>query len=481
MVHLPLPPEGGPDGGEPCDTVDELMASLNRFALAYGYQLVKRNGTNPRNGIYTRYYVYCDRGAVRPDEGHGIRRSSIRKINCPFVATVKGDRFTGFKWVFYLHDATKLDHNHDPSEGPTAYLTSRRLTEPEKLMIRSMAQNNIQMRDIYACFKTAFPDYEVTYKDVNNYIQNCCREKLNGYTGTQAFVKYLQDNNLPYRIRYEEDDPTRIAGVTVEGFEGAWQRLINEFGEGQEDVVKYLEDTYFPYRYEWANCYTSSYRNYGIRTTSPVELSHKNLKSYLISNRGDLLKVAESLERMVRKMMDDYRDTLNAQSTRMRKTFLGRAWLGYLTMICSYKAVDLIAIKHRKAEACIPLPIRPPKTLRPCPPGGCAFERQCGLPCAFKIFKVMEKNDEQPYGGELQKSDVDTKWLTGRNLADGEPLLLIKEPYTQEPRRRPRNGAITLRQALSRHHGRRELHPTVRRYPSQWELIDLDSDEDEPN
>lgn len=269
---------------------------------------------------------------------------------------------------------------------------------------------------------------------------------------------------------------------TEADFNAAWHRLIDEFGEDQKAIVDYLEETYLPYRYEWANCFISQYRNYGTRTTSPVESSHKNLKSYLQNNRGDLLKIAESLERMVAKMKDDYRDTLNLQSTRVRTTYLGREWLGTLTMVCSYKAIDLLAIEHRKAEACIPSPSRPfPRTLQPCPPEGCHFEQQYGLPCAFKILKNMEVSEEKPRVTPLQPTDVDVHWLTGKNLADNEPLLLIKEPYTQKPRGRPRTGAVTLPQVLQSYHRRRELHPSVRRHPSQWELINLDSDDEAPS
>ncbi|KAK6216414.1 hypothetical protein LQW54_003618 [Pestalotiopsis sp. IQ-011] len=40
---MPAPPEGGPFGGPPCKTVEELMDSLNKFAGAWGYALVRRN------------------------------------------------------------------------------------------------------------------------------------------------------------------------------------------------------------------------------------------------------------------------------------------------------------------------------------------------------------------------------------------------------------------------------------------------------
>lgn len=185
---------------------------------------------------------------------------------------------------------------------------------------------------------------------------------------------------------------------------------------------------------------------------------------------------------MVAKIKDDYRNTLNLQSTRVRTTYLGREWLGTLTMMCSYKAIDLLAIKHRKAKACIPSPSRPfPRTLQPCPPEGYHFEQQYSLPCAFKILKNMEVSEEKPKVTPLQPTDVDVHWLTGKNLADNEPLLLIKEPYTQKPRGRPRTGAVTLPQVLQSYHRRRELHPSVRRHPSQWELINLDSDDEAPN
>lgn len=210
MVQLPNPPEGGPG----FDTADLLMADMNTFALRHGFQLVKRNGTNPDSkGQYTRYYVYCDRGAIRQTESHGVRRSATRKNGCPFMGSIKANKSTGHKWVFALHDPSKTEHNHEPSDGTTSHPGARRLIDEEKLMIRSMAATNIQPREIHAVLKQAYPDHAILPKDVENYIQKCRREKLDGFTGTQTFIKFLQNNNFPHRIKYEDDDPNRIAGA----------------------------------------------------------------------------------------------------------------------------------------------------------------------------------------------------------------------------------------------------------------------------
>lgn len=161
------------------------MADINTFALRHNFQLVKRNGTNPDSkSQYTRYYVYYNRGAIRQTESHDVRRSATRKNGYPFMGSIKANKSTGHKWIFALHDPSKTEHNHEPSDGTTSHPEARRFIDEEKLMIRNITTTNIQPREIHTIFKQAYPNHAILPKDVKNYIQKCRREKLNSFTST---------------------------------------------------------------------------------------------------------------------------------------------------------------------------------------------------------------------------------------------------------------------------------------------------------
>ncbi|KAI1405867.1 hypothetical protein F4819DRAFT_350871 [Hypoxylon fuscum] len=93
---------------------------------------------------------------------------------------------------------------------------------------------------------------------------------------------------------------------TEEEFEEAWDRMNHEF-EDQKPMLEYLTETYVPIRDQWANCYTSQYRNFGNRTTSPTESNNNSTKRLLETmGKTDLMRLYEELQRIVRKQLIDY-------------------------------------------------------------------------------------------------------------------------------------------------------------------------------
>jgi hypothetical protein len=85
---IPNPPEGGiidPNGVQrPAASCDELLEHLNTFAKQNGFAVIKKNGSNKckATGEYRYYTLQCDRDAVRPSEGHGLRRGVTMKQGC---------------------------------------------------------------------------------------------------------------------------------------------------------------------------------------------------------------------------------------------------------------------------------------------------------------------------------------------------------------------------------------------------------------
>lgn len=218
VYALPLPPEGGPNGGPPCEKVEDLMESLNSFAKANGYCLVRRQASNYHDGKPTRYYVYCDRSSQHVSHSRGVRRATTRKSNCPFVAAVKANKSTDYKWVFELRAEEKYrTHNHDVSSA-VSHAHAHRFTEQMEQQVRSMASVGISPMDIHATLKSGFPDHPVDRKDIYNFLQRnkrtpdvghsqwkCDKEGsyliTGGSTGLgRAMLQWLADEGAQYLI-----------------------------------------------------------------------------------------------------------------------------------------------------------------------------------------------------------------------------------------------------------------------------------------
>ncbi|KXJ96406.1 hypothetical protein Micbo1qcDRAFT_154968 [Microdochium bolleyi] len=116
---LPIPPEGGPGGGPPAKSADEMLDSLRAFSRPHGYDLVKRQPSNLRNGEYTRYAIACEAFGMHKSTSKGIRKATSRKIGCEFRGSIKSNKGMDGGWVFQLMDKPETRvHNHGPMARP---------------------------------------------------------------------------------------------------------------------------------------------------------------------------------------------------------------------------------------------------------------------------------------------------------------------------------------------------------------------------
>ena len=144
---IPNPPEGGivseiPNSGPRTATsMTELLTYLNGSAEQNGFAIIKRQAGNKRKatGEYTRWYLYCDRDAVRASESVGHRNTTTQKNDCPWkgIATSKKDNNWG--WTWSLCPGHEL-HNHGPSLHPDAHTTHRKLSESQKDMLKVISR-----------------------------------------------------------------------------------------------------------------------------------------------------------------------------------------------------------------------------------------------------------------------------------------------------------------------------------------------------
>ncbi|KAI0013859.1 hypothetical protein F4779DRAFT_561629 [Xylariaceae sp. FL0662B] len=80
---IPNPPEGGPEGGPPADSWEEVYRSLLSFSRQNGFGIIKASGSNRVDGIPTRFEICCDRGFRTRPSSAKIRKSSSQKLDCP--------------------------------------------------------------------------------------------------------------------------------------------------------------------------------------------------------------------------------------------------------------------------------------------------------------------------------------------------------------------------------------------------------------
>jgi hypothetical protein len=92
---------------------------------------------------------------------------------------------------------------------------------------------------------------------------------------------------------------------TEADFESEWAQLFKDYAS-QQDLCAYLAKNKYGTREEWAKAWTSQHRHYDTVTNSPLEGMHKVLKDYLMTSRGDLLRVVERIEHWLQNQYSKY-------------------------------------------------------------------------------------------------------------------------------------------------------------------------------
>lgn len=168
---IPNPPEGGPKGGPPADSVDELWDSLCRHAREHGYGLCRLNASNYKDGRPHYYTVKCNRGPrERSKATVGQRASTSKKIGCTWRGSLSASKTGSQGWVFKLH-ATDNTHTHPAIESPHKDPFNRHLTETHLSYVNELYKLGAKAGHIKKSLETTFPDIIITYKDVCNAIQ----------------------------------------------------------------------------------------------------------------------------------------------------------------------------------------------------------------------------------------------------------------------------------------------------------------------
>ncbi|KAG7000997.1 PKS-NRPS hybrid synthetase [Fusarium oxysporum f. sp. conglutinans] len=157
----PDPIPNPPIPGDPAPSAEALFDLINTFAKESGFGIVRRNAYL-YNGRRMRYSFQCDRyGEPRPSRGAGLRQRKSRK------ATIES--------------------------------TSRRV--------------GTQARNVRAVVQEQHPELTFTQRDIYNAWALINRDKLNGYTPTAALIKLFDEMDVPYVVKWADDELSRLVGL----------------------------------------------------------------------------------------------------------------------------------------------------------------------------------------------------------------------------------------------------------------------------
>lgn len=210
---IPDPIPNPPIPGDPAPSAEALFNSVNAFAKDHGFGIVRRNAYSYK-GRRIRFSFQCDRfGQPRATRGAGLRQRKSRKCGCKWM--VIAEALEDGKWLLRQHPSPEhSQHNHRRSIKPSAHPSHRRLTSLVRTTIESTSRRvGIRARDVRAVVEEQHPESQLTQRDIYNARALINRDKLNGYAPTAALIKLFDEMEVPYLVKWADDQPNRLLGL----------------------------------------------------------------------------------------------------------------------------------------------------------------------------------------------------------------------------------------------------------------------------
>ncbi|EXL39278.1 hypothetical protein FOCG_18111 [Fusarium oxysporum f. sp. radicis-lycopersici 26381] len=210
---FPGPIPNPPIPGDPAPSAEALFDLVNLFAKENGFGIVRRNAYSYK-GRRIRYSLQCDRfGQPGASKGAGLRQRKSRKCGCKWM--VIAEALEEGKWLLRQHpNLEHSQHNHGPSITASAHPSHRQLTTPVRATIESTSRRvGIRARDVRAMVEEQHSESSFTQRDIYNARTLINREKLNGYTPTAALIKLFDEMEIPYLVKWADDQPNRLLGL----------------------------------------------------------------------------------------------------------------------------------------------------------------------------------------------------------------------------------------------------------------------------
>ncbi|CEI63495.1 unnamed protein product [Fusarium venenatum] len=209
----PDPIPNPPIPGDAAPSAEVLFNWVNTFAKDHGFGIVRRNAYSYK-GRKIRYSFQCDRfREPRPAEGVGIRQRKSRKCGCKWM--VVAEALEEGKWLLRQHSNPEhSQHNHGRSIGTSAHPSHRRLTTAIRATIESTSRRvGILARDVRAVVREQHPESVFTQRDIYNARSLINYDKFDKYTSTAALIKLFDEREIPYLVKWVDDNPERLLGL----------------------------------------------------------------------------------------------------------------------------------------------------------------------------------------------------------------------------------------------------------------------------
>ena len=127
------------------------------------------------------------------------RKTSSRLIDCPFEVVFKYFKSNNSWRVISSNDC----HSHAGSMNGIGHPSARRLTSPEKEIIKSLSRNNISVSNILNVLRTEYNNTSSTSKEVRNEIHNIRQSTLNGLSPIQLLYNNINSSEYDSAIDFD--------------------------------------------------------------------------------------------------------------------------------------------------------------------------------------------------------------------------------------------------------------------------------------
>jgi hypothetical protein len=244
-----VPPARPPDNhrlvaGPPYPTYEDLAVDLKDWAEGVGFCFSQRRGRKYKDGKPTRIDLYCDRARFRPSRGTGLRNNTTHKTEeCTWLATCAALAENKGLWTIQF----KGEHTgHTASERLTEHVGHRALTDEQRAYIQELFDvPGLRNRAISDRLIVKWPGINFIQKDIENMRAAHNKQRLGGYTPTQALIKRFVDQGIDHVVRFDPRDGDRVLGLvwTYPWCKTTWKRFW---------WVLHLDNTYNTNRFKLA-------------------------------------------------------------------------------------------------------------------------------------------------------------------------------------------------------------------------------------
>ncbi|KAL2886176.1 mutator-like element transposase [Ceratocystis lukuohia] len=194
-----LPPEGIYESRE------ALFAAANAWAKPRGYAFTTGKPKKTKNGR-TKVVVACDRSRKPPNPlAIRKRRTSSRVTSCKFSVLAKESPDDGGWTLTYRPGSEFAQHNHPPSDDPSAHPIHRTLKTEDISTVSGLVTAGVAPRSIRTyLYNTS--DTLATAKDIGNQIAAARRELRQGQSSVQALIDQLKIEGFRCEVRVDSEN-----------------------------------------------------------------------------------------------------------------------------------------------------------------------------------------------------------------------------------------------------------------------------------